>query len=65
MIKIGILMRYSKSDTGKDILYLSERLRRSIQKAGGFVIPIVPVQDVNYNSTKYDEFDELLEKEKE
>ena len=65
MIKIGLLLRYSKSDIGKDILYLSERLRRTIQKAGGFVIPIVPVQNVNYNSTKYDEFDELLEKEKE
>lgn len=65
MIKIGILLRYSKSDIGKDILYMSERLRRTVQKAGGFVIPIVQVQDVNYNSTKYNEFDELLEEEKE
>lgn len=64
MIKIGIVLRYSKLDNGRDVLYLSERLRRIVQKAGGFVIPIVQVQDVNYNSTKYNEFDELLEEEK-
>ena len=64
MIKIGIVLRYSKLDNGRDILYLSDRLRRTVQKAGGFVIPIVQVQDVNYNSTKYNEFDELLEEEK-
>ena len=64
MIKIGIVLRYSKLDNGRDILYMSERLRRTVQKAGGFVIPIVQVQDVNYNSTKYNEFDELLEEEK-
>lgn len=64
MIKIGIVLRYSKLDNGRDVLYMSERLRRTVQKAGGFVIPIVQVQDVNYNSTKYNEFDELLEEEK-
>lgn len=64
MIKIGIVLRYSKLDNGRDILYMSERLRRTVQKAGGFVIPIVQVQDVNYNSTKYNEFEELLEEEK-
>ena len=64
MIKIGIVLRYSKLDNGRDVLYLSERLRRTVQKAGGLVIPIVQVQDVNYNSTKYNEFDELLEEEK-
>ena len=64
MIKIGIVLRYSKLDNGRDVLYISERLRRTVQKAGGFVIPIVQVQDVNYNSTKYNEFDELLEEEK-
>lgn len=64
MIKIGIVLRYSKLDNGRDILYLSDRLRRTVQKAGGFVIPIVQVQDVSYNSTKYNEFDELLEEEK-
>lgn len=64
MIKIGIVLRYSKLDNGRDVLYMSERLRRTVQKAGGFVIPIVQVQDVNYNSTKYNEFEELLEEEK-
>lgn len=64
MIKIGIVLRYSKLDNGRDVLYISERLRRTVQKSGGFVIPIVQVQDVNYNSTKYNEFDELLEEEK-
>lgn len=64
MVKIGVVLRYSKLEKGREILYFSERLRRTIQKAGAFVIPIVPVQDVNYNETRYNEFDDLIESEK-
>ena len=65
MKKIGIVLRYSNLKDGRDILYLGDMIRRTIQKAGGFIIPIVQVQDVNYNSTRWNEFDELLEDEKE
>lgn len=64
MVKIGIPLRYSKNEYGRNIIYMSEMVRRTIQKAGGFVIPIMQVQDVNYYDTKYNEFSELTEKEK-
>ena len=62
---IGIPLRYNHLPDGRCILYLSEKLRRTIQKAGGFVLPICQVQDYNYCDTKYDEFEELTEEEKE
>lgn len=65
MVKIGIPMRYTKNEFGKNILYMSEMLRRTIQKAGGFIIPIMQVQDVNYFETRYNEFEELTDKEKD
>lgn len=65
MKKIGVVLRYSNLKDGRDILYLGEKVRRTFQKAGCFIIPIVQVQDVNYNSTRWNEFDEILEKEKE
>ena len=64
MVKIGIVLRYSNIEKGRDILYLGENLRRTVQKAGGFVVPIVQVQDVNYYSTHYVDFKELSELEK-
>lgn len=51
-------------DDGRCILYLAEALRRTIQKSGGFVIPIVPVQDVNYYDTRFHEFSSLTDDEK-
>lgn len=65
MLRIGIPLRYNHLDDGRCILYLGERVRRTIQKAGGFVIPIVPVQDVDYCDTKFDEFEELSSLEKD
>ena len=65
MVKIGIVMKYTQFEDGRDIIYLSEMIRRTFQRAGCFVIPIVPVQDVNYNSTKYNDFKELTTLEKE
>lgn len=64
MVKIGIPLKYSHLEDGRCILYLGEKVRRTIQKAGGFVVPIVQVQDVDYCDTKFDEFQELTEKEK-
>lgn len=65
MIKIGIPLRYSRLEDGRCILYLEERVRRTFQKAGAFVIPIVQVQDVNYADSKYEKLAGLTDKEKE
>lgn len=62
---IGIPLRYSKLEDDRPILYIGERLRRTIQKAGGFVLTIVQTGDYDYVSTKYNEFSELSLKEKE
>lgn len=56
---IGVPLRYQKLEDGRCITYLSERLRRTVQKAGGYVLPIAPVQDVDYMNTKGTEFKEL------
>lgn len=63
MVKIGIPLKYSHLSDGRCILYLGERVRRTIQAAGGFVIPIVQVQDVDYSDTHYPDFDPLSEEE--
>ncbi len=65
MVKIGIPMRYNHLEDGRCIVYLAERVRRTLQKAGAFVIPIVPVQDVDYCDTKWNEFAELTKEEKD
>ena len=65
MIKVGIPLKYAHLKDGRCILYLGERVRRTIQKTGAFVIPIVPVQDVDYIDTRYLDFSELEEYEKE
>ena len=64
MVVIGVVLRYQFLKDGRSILYLGERLRRTLQKAGAFVLPIVPVQDCNYMETKYDEFSPLTDSEK-
>ena len=61
---IGIPLKYHHLDDGRCILYLGEKIRRTIQKAGGFVLPIVQVQDVDYYDTHFNEFSELTDKEK-
>lgn len=62
---IGIPLRYQCLEDGRAILYMSEKLRRVIQNAGGEVFSIVPVHDVDYFYTKGNEFPELTEEEKE
>ena len=65
MVVIGIPLKYSRLEDGRNILYLNERLRRTVQKAGGFILPIVQVQDVDYCDTRYKDLKELTKKEKE
>lgn len=62
---IGIPLRYQRLGEDRPIIYMSERLRRTIQVAGGLVYPIAPVQNVDYINTKGNEFDELTIEEKE
>lgn len=64
MVKIGIPLRYSHLEDGRSILYLAEQVRRTFQKAGAFIIPIVPNQDVDYANTRYNDQVELSEQEK-
>ena len=61
---IGIPLRYDTLKDDRPITFLSETLRRTIQKANGFVFPIAPVQDVNYIETKTIDFSPLTKKEK-
>lgn len=65
MVKIGIPLKYTRLEDKRCILYLGEKIRRTFQKAGAFIIPIVQVQDVDYCDTRFAEFEELTEKEKE
>ena len=62
---IGIPLKYNRLADGRCILFLGEKIRRCIQKAGGFVLPIVQVQDLDYMDTHYHEYPELTNKEKE
>ena len=62
---IGIPLRYQKLNDDRAIIYLSERIRRTVQMAGGFVYPICPVQDLDNIYTKGSEFPELTNEEKE
>ena len=65
MPTIGIPLRYYHLEDDRPILFLGEKIRRCIQKSGGFILPIVPVQDVDYYNTRYNEFNELSDSEKE
>lgn len=62
---IGIPLRYQKLSDGRAIIYISERMRRTVQLAGGFVYPISPVQNVDNIYTKGSEFPELSDEEKD
>ncbi len=62
---IGIPLRYQRLSDDRPILYIPERLRRSVQQAGGFVYAISPVQDVDYINTAGNMFNELTSEEKE
>lgn len=61
---IGVPLRYEHLSDDRCILYLGEKVRRCLQAAGGYVLPLAPVQDVDYMDTKGNEFPELTDKEK-
>lgn len=62
---IGVPLRYTHMNDVRPILYIGEKVRRTIQKAGGEVFSITPPQDVDYIDTKGNEFPELTEEEKD
>lgn len=64
-VVIGIPLRYEHLSDNRCILYLGEKLRRCLQSFNSYVLPIAPVQDLDYMDTKGDEFPELTEDEKD
>lgn len=64
MSVIGVPLRYTHSDDGHPILYLSEKVRRVFQNVGVEVYSIVPVQNVDYIDTKGNEFPKLTLEQK-
>lgn len=62
---VGVPLRYEHLDDNRCILYLGEKVRRCLQNAGSYVLPIAPVQDVDYMDTRGNEFSELSESEKD
>ena len=64
MVVLGIPLRYSHLEDGRCILYLGEKVRRTFQKVGAFILPIVQVQDMDYADSKYDEVQDLTASEK-
>ena len=66
MAVIGIPVRYDfdRDMNDRSIIYIFESLRRTIQKAGGDIKLIIPIQDVDYMKTEYSDFPELTEEEK-
>ena len=62
---IGVPLRYQHLEDGRCINYLSEKLRLTLQKAGAYVFPIAPVQNVYYMDTRGKDFLPLTEEEKE
>ena len=62
---IGVPLRYTRTNDERPILYIGEKVRRTLQKAGGEVFSITPPQDVDYINTRGNEFPELTEEEKE
>lgn len=64
MIVVGVPLRYQHLPDGRCINYIGEKVRRCFQKAGCLVLPIAPVQDVDYMDTKNSEFPVLTDYEK-
>lgn len=61
---IGVPLRYEHLKDDRPILYLSEKVRRTLQKAGGLVYPIAPVLDVDFINTRGNEFPKLTDEHK-
>lgn len=61
---IGVPLRYQRLKDDRPIVYMSEKVRRTVLQAGGLVYPISPVQDLNYIEVGGAEFPPLVEEEK-
>lgn len=60
---IGIVAKYASMDDVSK-LYIVDRVRRTMFLSGANIEFIIPVQDIDYPTTKGDEFDELTIEEK-
>ncbi|MBQ6476997.1 MAG: gamma-glutamyl-gamma-aminobutyrate hydrolase family protein [Bacilli bacterium] len=65
MVRIGVPLRYNHLNDGRLVLYLGEIVRRTFQKAGAFLIPIVQVQDFDFREEHKEDCKPLNDKEKE
>lgn len=61
---IGVPLRYNYLKDGRPILYVGEKVRRTLQRAGAEVFVLCPVHDVDYINTKGNEFPDLTEEQK-
>lgn len=63
---IGVVPRYKKLEGDTNIVFISETVRRTLQKRGAKVELIMPVQDINNIDTKTEDFKEFsLEEQKD
>ncbi|MBQ8132350.1 MAG: gamma-glutamyl-gamma-aminobutyrate hydrolase family protein [Bacilli bacterium] len=61
---IGVPLRSDKDELQRCHEYIFDSVRHAILKCGGFVMPISPVQDLNYFDVKYKDWPELTDEEK-
>ncbi len=61
---IGVPLRSEHDERGKCIEYIFDMVRRGVTKAGGEVLAISPVQDIDYFDVKGSEHPPLTEEEK-
>lgn len=62
---IGVLVRYDVNEKGTPLEYVFETTRRAIIRMGGEPLLICPPQDIDYMTTKFEDFPSLTEEEKE
>ena len=62
---IGVPLRSDKDDLQRCHEYIFDSVRHAIIKSGGFVMPINPVQDLNYFDVKFKDWPELTDEEKD
>ena len=61
---VGVPLRSDVSTDGRALEHLLDATRRSLQRAGAFVVPIAPVQDIDYHLTPNASWPALTEAEK-
>lgn len=62
---IGIILRCNYLNNKTPINYISESVRRTFTKAGGEIYAILPIQDICYSDTSFNNFPELTKEEKQ